>query len=125
MGDAGEGLIDAESRIQERMEDLERERTQMRPPFRDPEQLRRAESVESLKLARKELEGQLAATSHERRRATGRLSTRRRIAVARLRRGSSLRLSSWLPVRPGAARLAREAGRSMLTATTSTRSSMS
>jgi hypothetical protein len=69
MGDAGEGLIDAESRIQERMEDLERERTQMRPPFRDPEQLRRLESLESLKLARRELEGQLAATSHERRRA--------------------------------------------------------
>ena len=30
MGDAGEGLIDAESRIQERMEDLERERAHTR-----------------------------------------------------------------------------------------------
>ena len=28
MGDAGEGLIDADARIQERMEELERERTQ-------------------------------------------------------------------------------------------------
>lgn len=69
MGDAGEGLIDAESRIQERMEEIERERTGMRAPqVRDPEQVRRLESLASLKLARKELEGQLAATSHERRR---------------------------------------------------------
>ena len=30
MGDAGEGLIDAEARIQERMEELERERTERR-----------------------------------------------------------------------------------------------
>ena len=30
MGDAGEGLIDADSRIQERMEELERERTRGR-----------------------------------------------------------------------------------------------
>ena len=29
MGDAGEGLIDAEGRIQERMEELERERKQL------------------------------------------------------------------------------------------------
>jgi len=38
MGDAGEGLIDAELRIQERMEELERERTrkQIKAP-RDPE----------------------------------------------------------------------------------------
>ena len=28
MGDSGEGLIDAEGRIQERMEELERERAQ-------------------------------------------------------------------------------------------------
>ncbi len=39
MGDAGEGLIDAESRIQERMEELERERTRQNHGkiVRDPE----------------------------------------------------------------------------------------
>jgi hypothetical protein len=67
MGDAGEGLIDADSRIQERMEELERERTRDRARVvRDPEQ---AHALESLKLARTELERQLAATTHERRRA--------------------------------------------------------
>ena len=67
MGDAGEGLIDADSRIQERMEELERERRQSRTKtVRDPEKVR---ALESLRLARTELEGQLAATTHERRRA--------------------------------------------------------
>jgi hypothetical protein len=67
MGDAGEGLIDAEARIQERMEDLERERTQKHnKTVRDPERLR---ALESLRLARTELERQLEATTHERRRA--------------------------------------------------------
>ncbi len=67
MGDAGEGLIDADSRIQERMEELERERKQTRKAqVGDPEQTR---VLESLRLARIELEGQLAATAHERRRA--------------------------------------------------------
>jgi len=67
MGDAGEGLIDADSRIQERMEELERERvkSQVRD-VRDPEALRQ---LESLRLARTELERQLTATGHERRRA--------------------------------------------------------
>lgn len=67
MGDAGEGLIDAEARIQERMEDLEHARAQKhRQTVRDPERLR---ALESLRLARTELEQQLAATAHERRRA--------------------------------------------------------
>ncbi len=66
MGDAGEGLIDAESRIQERMEELERERTEKDvQDVRNPEAVR---TLESLKLARIELERQLAATTHERRR---------------------------------------------------------
>ena len=65
MGDAAEGLIDADARIQERMEDLERERTQSRVrTVRDPERLR---ALESLRLARTELERQLEATTHERR----------------------------------------------------------
>jgi hypothetical protein len=67
MGDAGEGLIDQDSRIQERMEELERERATRRgKDVGDPEQVR---ALESLRLARTELEAQLAATVHERRRA--------------------------------------------------------
>ena len=66
MSDAGEGLIDAESRIQERMEELERERTERSAGVHtDPEATR---TVESLKLARKEFERQLALTTHELRR---------------------------------------------------------
>jgi hypothetical protein len=66
MGDAGEGLIDAESRIQERMEELERERAERSTgEVRDPEGQR---VVESLKLARKEFERQLSITTHEHRR---------------------------------------------------------
>jgi hypothetical protein len=67
MGDAGEGLIDADARIQERMEELERERARTRKKDNgDPE---KAQALESLRLARAELQGQLQATSHERRRA--------------------------------------------------------
>jgi hypothetical protein len=66
MGDAGEGLIDQDSRIQERMEELERERAKAHVrDVRDPETVR---ALESLKLARTELERQLASTTHERRR---------------------------------------------------------
>lgn len=68
MGDAGEGLIDAEARIQERMDELGRERAPSRNRTRAPEQRRALESLESLKLARKEIERQLAATAHEGRR---------------------------------------------------------
>jgi len=68
MGDAGEGLIDADGRIQERMEELERERKQERAarPVRDPEKV---QALESLRLARLELDRQLSATTNERRRA--------------------------------------------------------
>ncbi len=65
MGDAGEGLIDAESRIQERLEEIERERsTKQGRAVRDPELVR---ALESLRLARTELERQLGVTIHERR----------------------------------------------------------
>ena len=65
MGDAGEGLIDQDSRIQERMEELERERAKAQTrDVRDPEAVR---MLESLRLARTELERQLATTTHERR----------------------------------------------------------
>ena len=68
MGDAGEGLIDAEGRIAERMEELERERTRQNHGrvVRDPE---KEHALESLRLARMELDRQLVATTHERRRA--------------------------------------------------------
>jgi hypothetical protein len=68
MGDAGEGLIDAESRIQERMEELERERTRQNhgKVVKDPE---KAQAFETLRLARTELDRQLTATTHERRKA--------------------------------------------------------
>jgi hypothetical protein len=67
MGDAGEGLIDADSRIQERLEEIERERsTKQGRTVRDPELQR---TLESLRLARTELERQLIVTTHERRKA--------------------------------------------------------
>jgi hypothetical protein len=66
MGDAGEGLIDQDSRIQERMEELERERARAQiKDVRDPEKIR---AIENLRLARTELERQLVETKHERRR---------------------------------------------------------
>jgi hypothetical protein len=67
MGDSGEGLIDTEARIQERMEDLQRERERKHgKTVHDPARLH---AIESLRLARTELEQQLNATTHERRRA--------------------------------------------------------
>ncbi len=67
MGDAGEGLIDADSRIQERLEELESERAAKRQSApKNPEAQREAET---LRLARAELQRQLDATGHERRRA--------------------------------------------------------
>jgi hypothetical protein len=70
MGDAGEGLIDQDSRIQERMEELERERAaKAHRAAASPEERRLRETLESLKLARTELERQLVATTNERRRA--------------------------------------------------------
>jgi hypothetical protein len=67
MGDAGEGLIDADARIQERMEELERDRMQSKKKdTRDPEKVR---AFESLRLAKTELERQFQATQHDGRRA--------------------------------------------------------
>jgi ABC-type phosphate transport system auxiliary subunit len=67
MGDAGEGLIDAEARLQERMDELEESRraAKDRGPKVDPEHARQ---VESLRLARIELQRQLDGTTHEARR---------------------------------------------------------
>jgi len=68
MGDAGEGLVDNEARISERREELERARQERKlPPPANPEQ---AAALQSLKLARAELQRQLDATAHEARRAS-------------------------------------------------------
>ena len=47
MGDAGEGLIDADARIQERMEELERERVRQAHgrDTRDPKQVQALEEI--------------------------------------------------------------------------------
>jgi hypothetical protein len=63
MGDSGEGLVDAEARIQERMEEREadRRRSGGQVPVVDPE---KARERESLKLAKAELTRQGTATTH-------------------------------------------------------------
>ena len=62
-GDAGEGLVDAESRLAERMEEREQEKRKARLGAKgDPE---RARQIESLRLAKTELQRQLEVTTHE------------------------------------------------------------
>jgi hypothetical protein len=66
MGDGAEGLVDAQSRIQERMDELEERRTRRRRPASyDPERQRK---LESLRLARTELARQASETKHDVRR---------------------------------------------------------
>ena len=67
MGDAGEGLIDAESRIQERMEELERKSNERAEAA--PSNQAALREIESLRLAKAELDQQLKGTTHEARRA--------------------------------------------------------
>jgi hypothetical protein len=66
MSDSGEGLVDAEARLQEQIEAREAERRRRTSgPVKDPEKVRAAES---LRLARTDLERQLVvATSDVRR----------------------------------------------------------
>lgn len=62
MSDAGEGLVDAEARIQERMEELERARKgDRRVEVRNPQ-------LELLRLAHAEMSRQLKNTTNEQRR---------------------------------------------------------
>ena len=63
MGDAGEGLVDAESRLAERMEEREQEKRQARQVVVNvnPEIAR---ELESLRLARTELQRQAEVTTH-------------------------------------------------------------
>jgi len=67
MGDAGEGLIDADARIQERRDEIEQARKESRG--RDTRNPAVVQQIESLRLARAELGRQLEVTTHERRRA--------------------------------------------------------
>jgi hypothetical protein len=67
MGDAGEGLIDADGKIQERLEELKANREKARKPeVENPQQL---EKINSLKLARLQVAHQLETASHPARRA--------------------------------------------------------
>lgn len=61
MGDGAEGLVDAQSRIQDRIDELEERRTRRRVVVRDPERHR---ALESLRLARAEIARQADATTH-------------------------------------------------------------
>ena len=65
MGDAGEGLVDAHARIEERVEERAKDLRSKKQPQRDPEKMR---TLESLRLAKIELERQWQATSVESRR---------------------------------------------------------
>jgi hypothetical protein len=66
MSDSGEGLVDAEARLQEQIDarDAERQRRSA-GPVKDPEKVR---ALESLRLARVDLERQLESMTHEVRR---------------------------------------------------------
>lgn len=63
MGDSGEGLVDADARIQEQIDERESERRRraQNQPKIDPERVRQ---LESLRLARAELERQSGSTTH-------------------------------------------------------------
>jgi hypothetical protein len=63
LGDSGEGLVDAEARIQEQIDEreAERRRRSSSQPALDPERVRH---LESLRLARAELLRQSASTTH-------------------------------------------------------------
>jgi hypothetical protein len=67
MGDSGEGLVDANSRLQERLEEIQESRRMMKQggSSLDPERIR---ALESLRLAKVDLERQLSTTVHEARR---------------------------------------------------------
>ena len=67
MSDAGEALVDADARLQERMDErnAERRRRGVHSHLPDPRKVR---EIESLKLARTELQRQAAATANALRR---------------------------------------------------------
>jgi len=62
MGDSGEGLVDNEAKIHERMEELQRNRERARRPANANPEL--ARKIESLELARKEIVRALESVTH-------------------------------------------------------------
>jgi len=69
MSDAGEGLVDAEARLSERMFERELERRASAARRLAPAEVERNRQIESLRLARAEMERQQALTNHTGRRA--------------------------------------------------------
>ena len=67
MSDSGEGLVDASTRLAERMDELEDERRQAKNGARRVDPVR-ASAIESLRLAKADIGRQLASISHEARR---------------------------------------------------------
>ena len=67
MSDSGEGLVDASTRLAERMDELEEERRQARNGAKRVDPVR-ARALESLRLAKADIGRQLATISHEARR---------------------------------------------------------
>ena len=65
MGDGAEGLIDAQAKIQDRLDELEQRRAR---PFRIVKNPEREQRLQSLRLARTELQRQSDVTAHEIRR---------------------------------------------------------
>jgi hypothetical protein len=61
MGDGAEGLVDAQARIQDRLDELEQRRVRHGHVVKDPE---REQRLQSLRLARTELARQETATAH-------------------------------------------------------------
>jgi hypothetical protein len=64
MGDAGEGLVDAESRLAERMDELEQERQNARKAVKSGDPAR-AQQLESYRLARTEMQRQLELSGNK------------------------------------------------------------
>jgi len=63
MSDSGEGLVDAEARLQEQIEAREADRRRRSAgPVKDPEKVR---ATEALRLARTDLERQLQSASND------------------------------------------------------------
>jgi ABC-type phosphate transport system auxiliary subunit len=67
MSDGGEGLVDASSRLAERMDELEEERRQAKNGSRRLDPVK-ARALESLRLAKADMRRQLDTVSHEARR---------------------------------------------------------
>ncbi len=61
MGDGAEGLVDAQARIQDRLDELEQQRVRHGRIVKDPV---REQQLMSLRLARTELERQSGVTEH-------------------------------------------------------------